>query len=109
MIHLVICLLLAKLDCVLCTIADLIIVFFFRKGKTNYYLLKKKLDIEAFYKKYPASEPFCDLLKYAKGLEFEEKPDYKKMRDRLNGEYLNLKGKSTEYAINDINLIEGAK
>ena len=69
------------------------IIFFFREEEIKYYLKKKNLDVAAFSKKYPASEPFCDLLIYAKGLEFEERPDYKKMRDRLNGEYLNLKGK----------------
>ena len=59
----------------------------------EYYKLKKSLDIEGFYKKYPSSEPFCDLLIYAKGLEFGEKPDYEKMRDHLNEEYQKLKGK----------------
>ena len=59
----------------------------------NYFNLKKNLDVPAFRKMYPASEPFCDLLMYAKGLEFEERPDYKKMRDRFNEEYQSLKGK----------------
>ena len=57
------------------------------------YELKKNLDIEDFNEKYPGSESFCRLLKYAKALKFDEKPDYEKIRDVFNGEYQNLKGK----------------
>ena len=65
--------------------------FFFREEILDFYKLKKNLDIEKFCKVYPESTMFCDLLMYAKGLKFEERPDYEKMRTQLNGLYLNLK------------------
>ena len=66
-------------------------MFFFREEILTFYELKKNLDIEKFCKVYPKSTMFCDLLMYAKGLEFEEKPDYEKTRRKLNGLYQNLK------------------
>ena len=59
----------------------------------DFYGHKKNLDIEDFKTDYPYSAPFCDLLVYAKGLEFDEKPDYTKMRTKLKVMYENLKGK----------------
>ena len=66
-------------------------IFFFREEIVNFYELKKNLDIEKFCEVYPKSTMFCDLLMYAKGLKFEEKPDYEKMRRQLNGLYQNIK------------------
>ena len=59
----------------------------------DFFARKQNLDIEAFKTDYPYSAPFCDLLIYAKGLEFNEKPDYAKMRTKLKEWYENLKGK----------------
>ena len=53
----------------------------------NFYEVKKNLDIEKYCEVYPKSTMFCDLLMYAKGLKFEERPDYEKMRRQLNGLY----------------------
>ena len=68
-----------------------LIFFLFREEIVTYYKLKKNFDIEEFCKVYPESAMFCDLLMYAKGLKFEEKPDYEKMRRQLNGLYQNIK------------------
>ena len=65
-------------------------LFFFSEEIWNFYELKKNLDIKKFGMVYPKSTVFCDLLMYAKGLKFEEKPDYEKMRRQLNGLYQNL-------------------
>ena len=78
--------------CHLCIIDDFINLFF-RKEIVNHFVQKQNLDIEAFKTNYPYSAPFCDLLMYAKGLEFDEKPDYTKMRTKLKVMYENLKGK----------------
>ena len=59
----------------------------------DFFILKKYLDIAAFSEMYPKSTPFCCLLMYAKGLKFDERPDYEKMRDHMNEVYKNLEGK----------------
>ena len=82
-----------SLDCILCIIVDFN-NHFFRKEIQDHFVQKQNLDIEAFSNDYPYSTPFCDLLMYAKGLEFDEKPDYTKMRTKLKEWYENLKGKS---------------
>ena len=71
-----------------CSINECFNLFFFREDFFNFYELKKNLDIEEFCKVYPKSIMFCDLLMDAKGLKFEEKPDYEKMRKQM---YQNLK------------------